>query len=92
MEQRRVLVLKQFEDAKKNGVIVKVTLTKYAESVSFEFKDDHTLEVIYSNSKKENYLWKFKRDLIFEIHFLDKISQLFLQRKNDPHHGIMLKV
>jgi hypothetical protein len=101
--------LKQFEVAKKNGVIVKVTLTKYAESVSFEFKDDYTLEVIYSNSKKENYLWKFKRDLIeiitveaenfnseiigvFEIHFLDKISQLFLQRKNDPHHGIMLKV
>lgn len=101
--------LKQFEYAEKNGVIVTVTLTKYADVVSFEFKDNQTLEVIYSNAKKENYLWKFKRDLIeitavdtqnfnaeiigvFEIHFQDKISQLFLQRKNDPHHGIMLKV
>lgn len=86
-----------------------VTLTKYADIVSFDFKDDQTLEVIYSDSKKEKYFWKFKRDLIeitaveaenfnsemigvFEIHFQDKISQLFLQRKNDPHHGIMLKV
>ena len=101
--------LKQFEYAEKNGVIVTVTLTKYADVVSFEFKDNQTLEVIYSNAKKENYLWKFKRDLIeitavdtqnfnaeiigvFEIHFQDKISQLFLQRKNDLHHGIMLKV
>ena len=101
--------LKQFEYAEKNGVIVTVILTKYADVVSFEFKDNQTLEVIYSNAKKENYLWKFKRDLIeitavdtqnfnaeiigvFEIHFQDKISQLFLQRKNDLHHGIMLKV
>jgi hypothetical protein len=101
--------LKQFENAEKNGVIVTVTLTKYADVVSFEFKDNQTLEVIYSNARKENYLWKFKRDLIeitavdtqnfnaeiigvFEIHFQNKISQLFLQRKNDPHHGIMLKV
>jgi hypothetical protein len=100
--------LKQFEQAEKDGVNVKVTLTKYADRVSFEFKNDQTLEVIYSDKKKENYVWKFKRDLVeitttatdynpeilglFEIHFLDKISQLFLQRKNDPHHGIMLKV
>ncbi|MCF6142372.1 DUF5673 domain-containing protein [Flavobacterium sp. K77] len=101
--------LKQFENVEKNGVIVTVTLTKYADIVSFEFKDNQTLEVIYSNARKENYLWKFKRDLIeitavdkqnfnaeiiglFEIHFQNKISQLFLQRKNDPHHGIMLKV
>lgn len=100
--------LKQFEYAEKNGGIVTVTLTKYAEVVSFEFKDNQTLEVVYSNARKENYLWKSKRDLIeitavdtqnfnaliiglFEIHFQDKISQLFLQRKNDPHHGIMLK-
>jgi hypothetical protein len=99
--------LKQFEQAEKNGVIVTVTLTKYADSVSFEFKNDQTLEVIYSDKKMEHYVWKFKRNLIeitssetnynpeivgvFEIHFLDKISQLFLQRKNDPHHGIMLK-
>jgi hypothetical protein len=101
--------LKQFENVEKNGVIVTVTLTKYADIVSFEFKDNQTLEVIYSNARKENYLWKFKRDLIeitavdtqnfndeiigvFEIHFQNKISQLFLQRINDPHHGIMLKV
>jgi hypothetical protein len=100
--------LLQFEQAEKEGVIVKVTLTKFADSVTFEFKNDHTLEVIYSDKKKEQYVWKFKRDLIeitsseknfnpeivglFEIHFHDKISQLFLQRKNDPHHGIMLKV
>lgn len=101
--------LKQFEDAEKNGVVVTINLTKYAEIVSFEFKDNMTLEVIYSNSKKENYLWKTKRNLIeitsveaqncnseiigvFEIHFQDKISQLFLQRKNDTHHGIMLKL
>ncbi|MFV8270251.1 hypothetical protein ACNQGP_09990 [Flavobacterium sp. GT2N3] len=100
--------LKQFEQAEKDGVVVTVTLTKYADSVSFEFKNDRTLEVIYSDKKKEYYGWKLKRDLIeitssetnynpeilgvFEIHFHDKISQLFLQRKNDPHHGIMLKV
>ena len=101
--------LKQFEYVEKNGVVVTVTLTKYADVVSFDFKDNQTLEVIYSNAKKENYLWKFRRNLIeiksvdiqnfnaeiigvFEIHFQDKISQLFLQRKNDPHHGIMLKL
>ncbi|TDD77572.1 hypothetical protein [Flavobacterium caseinilyticum] len=101
--------LKQFEYAEKNGVIVTVTLTKYADVVSFEFKDNQTLEVIYSNAKKENYLWKYKRNLIeitsvdtqnfnaeiigaFEIYFQDKMSQLFLQRKNDPHHGIILKL
>jgi hypothetical protein len=101
--------LKQFEDVENNGVVVTVTLTKYADVVSFDFKDNQTLEVIYSNAKKENYLWKFRRNLIeiksvdiqnfnaeiigvFEIHFQDKISQLFLQRKNDPHHGIMLKL
>jgi hypothetical protein len=101
--------LKQFENVENNGVIVTVTLTKYADVVSFDFKDNQTLEVIYSNVKKENYLWKFRRNLIeiksvdiqnfnaeitgvFEIHFQDKISQLFLQRKNDPHHGIMLKL
>lgn len=100
--------LKQFEYAEKTGVVVTVTLTKYADVVSFEFKDNKTLEVVYSNAKKENYLWNFKRNLIeisatdtqnfnaeiigvFEIHFLEKVSQLFLQRKNDPHHGIMLK-
>ena len=93
----------------KNGVIVTVTLTKYADVVSFEFKDNQTLEVIYSNAKKENYVWKYKRNLkeitsvdtqnfnaeiigACEIYFQDKISQLFLQRKNDPHHGIMLKL
>lgn len=101
--------LKQFEDVENNGVVVTVTLTKYADVVSFDFKDNQTLEVIYSNAKKENYFWKFRRNLIeiksvdtqnfnaeiigvFEIHFQDKISQLFLQRKNDPHHGIMLKL
>lgn len=101
--------LKQFEDVENNGAAVTVTLTKYADVVSFDFKDNQTLEVIYSNAKKENYLWKFRRNLIeiksvdiqnfnaeiigvFEIHFQDKISQLFLQRKNDPHHGIMLKL
>lgn len=101
--------LKQFEDVENNGVVVTVTLTKYADVVSFDFKDNQTLEVIYSNAKKENYLWKFRRNLIeiksvdtqnfnaeiigvFEIHFQDKISQLFLLRKNDPHHGIMLKL
>jgi hypothetical protein len=101
--------LKQFEDVENNGVVVTVTLTKYADVVLFDFKDNQTLEVIYSNAKKENYLWKFRRNLIeiksvdiqnfnaeiigvFEIHFQDKISQLFLQRKNDPHHGIMLKL
>lgn len=101
--------LKQFEDVENNGAVVTVTLTKYADVVSFDFKDNQTLEVIYSNAKKENYLWKFRRNLIeiksvdiqnfnaeiigvFEIHFQDKISQLFLQRKNDPHHGIMLKL
>jgi hypothetical protein len=101
--------LKQFEDVENNGVVVTVTLTKYADVVSFDFKNNQTLEVIYSNAKKENYLWKFRRNLIeiksvdiqnfnaeiigvFEIHFQDKISQLFLQRKNDPHHGIMLKL
>ncbi len=100
--------LKQFEYAEKTGVVVTVRLTKYADVVSFEFKDNKTLEVVYSNAKKENYLWNFKRNLIeisatdtqnfnaeiigvFEIHFLEKVSQLFLQRKNDPHHGIMLK-
>ncbi len=100
--------LKQFEDAERNGSVVTVTLVKYAENVTFEFKEDQTLEVIYSPSKKETYSWKIKRELIeitsndsenfnseivgvFEIHFQDKISQLFLQRKNDAHHGIMLK-
>lgn len=29
---------------------------------------------------------------LYSLHYLDKISQLFLQRKNDPHNGIMLKV
>jgi hypothetical protein len=101
--------LKQFEDAKKNGAIVTVTLKKYADLVSFEFKDNQTLEVIYSDSKKESYLWKFTREFIeitavdsmnlnveitgiFKIYFQDNISQLFLERKNDPHNGITLKM
>lgn len=101
--------LKQFEEAEKNSAIVTVTLTKYADLVSFEFKDNQTLEVIYSDSKKESYLWKFTREFIeitavdsmnlnvditgiFKIYFQDKISQLFLERKNDPHHGITLKM
>jgi len=101
--------LKQFEDAKKNGAIVTVTLKKYADLVSFEFKVNQTLEVIYSDSKKESYLWKFTREFIeitavdsknlnveitgiFKIYFQDKISQLFLERKNDPHNGITLKM
>ncbi|AWI24414.1 hypothetical protein [Flavobacterium pallidum] len=100
--------LKQFEDAEKKGAVVTVTLVKYADNVTFDFKEDQTLEVIYSASKTEKYFWEFKGDLmeiksdgsqnfnpeilgIFEVHFQDKISQLFLQRKNDPHHGIMLK-
>lgn len=101
--------LKQFEEAEKNSAIVTVTITKYADLVSFEFKDNQTLEVIYSDSKKESYLWKFTREFIeitavdsmnlnvditgiFKIYFQDKISQLFLERKNDPHHGITLKM
>lgn len=44
--------LKQFEYAEKNGGIVTVTFTKYAEVVSFEFKDNQTLEVVYSNARK----------------------------------------
>jgi hypothetical protein len=101
--------LKQFEDAEKNSAIVTVNLTKYADLVSFEFKDNQTLEVIYSDSKKEGYLWRFTREFIeitavdsmnlnveitgiFKIYFQDKISQLFLERKNDPLHGITLKM
>lgn len=44
--------LKQFEYAEKNGGIVTVTFTIYAEAVSFEFKDNQTLEVVYSNARK----------------------------------------
>ncbi len=99
----------QFEEAKKEGVVITVTITKFVENVSFKFNSDSTLEVIYSESKREKYFWKTtNRDLIeitfadsnnynsrilglFEIHFLDKISQLYLQRENEPHNDIMLK-
>lgn len=99
---------KEFQDTKKNKNVITVTLVKYAENVTFEFKKDRTLEVIYSTSKTETYLWKFTQDLleitsenyqsvnsdilgVFEIYNLESISQIFLQRKNDPHHGIVLK-
>lgn len=111
ISQNRIVhqwTLKQFEKAEKNGVIVTVTLTQFADNVYFIFRNDHTLEVLYSDKKKEYYVWNYNRNFIeiiasdtnfnseilgkFELHFLDKVSQLFLQRKNDPHHGIMLKV
>ncbi|MBX2933318.1 MAG: hypothetical protein KF825_03675 [Ferruginibacter sp.] len=96
----------QFERVEKNGLSVTVNKTKYADSITFEFKPDQTLTVVYPASKTENYNWRFKRKFIvitstginnpaipgiYEIHFLDKISQLFLQRRRQPHNGIMLR-
>ena len=98
----------QFEEAKKEEVVVTVTLTKYVENVSFQFNSDYTLDVIYSDSKKEKYFWKTNSNLIeispvdsenynsrivgeFEIYYMDNISKLYLEIKNKPHHGIMLK-
>lgn len=98
--------LLQFEHVEKKGLTVSVKKTKYTDSVTFEFKPDQTLTVVYPASNTENYTWKFKRKFIvitstgnynpdipgiYEIHFLDKISQLFLQRRRKPHNGIMLK-
>ena len=54
----------QFEEAKKEEVVVTVTLTKYVENVSFQFNSDYTLDVIYSDSKKEKYFWKTNSNLI----------------------------
>ena len=54
----------QFEEAVKEGVVVTVTLTKYVENVSFQFNSDYTLDVIYSDSKKEKYFWKTNSNLI----------------------------
>jgi hypothetical protein len=42
--------------------------TKYADVVSFEFKDNFRSDLF--KRWKENYLWKFKHDLI-EITALD---------------------
>ena len=101
--------LEQFEEVERKNGMTTISKTKYAENVIFEFKKDQTLEVVYSDSKIENYTWKIKKKYIeilplnnlnfnseisgtFEIYFHDKISQVFLQRKNDPHHGIMLKI
>ena len=98
----------QFEEAKRENGIVKVTKTKFVENVYFEFKKNDTLVVIYSDSKKEKYIYKFERKTVvinavnsenynsnilgeFEINFPLTGSLLFLQRKNNPHNGIMLK-
>jgi hypothetical protein len=43
---------------------------------------------ISSENKKDPYP---KIIGVFEIHYLDNISGLFLQRRNKPHNGIMLK-
>ena len=100
--------LEQFEEVERKDGMTTIYKTKYAENVTFEFKKDETLEVVYSDSRIENYTWKITKRYIeilpsnnlnfnaeisgtFEIYFLHKILQLFLQRKNDPHHGIMLK-
>lgn len=98
--------LLQFEQAEKKGLTISVKEIKYTDSVTLEFKPNQTLTVVYPASKAEIYTWKFKRKFIvitskgnynpdipgiYEIHFLDKISQLFLQRRRQPHNGIMLK-
>lgn len=100
--------LEEFQQLKKNGNIITVNKTKYAENISFEFKENEALIVTYSNSKQEKYLWKFKGNNveivssnlqiynseiigIFELYFM-KNNLLFLQRRNDPHHGILLKM
>lgn len=70
------LLLKQWElvdfetvDSSSDKMIV--TLTKYADKVRFNFSEDFYLQVVYSETKKEIYKWKFKRKFTIEITPLD---------------------
>ena len=98
----------EFQKVGRKDNIITVNKTKYAENISFEFKDSEELIVSYSNTKQEKYLWKFIGNTVeiitlnsqsynseivgrFELYYM-KNSELFLQRRNDPHHGILLKL
>jgi len=70
------ILLKQWElvdfetvDSSSDKMIV--TLTKYADKVRFNFSEDFYLRVVYSETKKEIYKWKFKRKFTIEITPLD---------------------
>jgi hypothetical protein len=54
----------EYQEAEKSGSVVTVTLTRYVDAISFEFKSEGGLEVVFSDSKIEYYGFKFKRDMI----------------------------
>jgi len=66
--------LLQFEESKRNGNVITIIQTKYADVVSFEFKENKTLEVIYSDSKMETYFWKYQRE---SIEITPELTNLF---------------
>jgi glycogen debranching enzyme len=59
-----------------------------AESQTFTWTIRKDLLEISSENEKNAYP---KIVGVFEVHYLDSVSRLFLQRKNKPHNGIMLK-
>ena len=97
----------QFEEIHKDGNNVTICTEKAVENVLFIFNSDYTLDVISNLKKEKYSwkLKKYLIEInsiepesknakilgVFEIKFLDNIFQLFLQRKNESHNGIMLK-
>ena len=100
-------VFEQFEHARRSGEMLIVTKTGYVEEVHFIFNRDYTLDVIYSDSKKEKYNWKVNRNQIKisksnelgqNEKIVDHLEINFLAacnevflERNEPHDGIMLK-
>jgi septum formation inhibitor-activating ATPase MinD len=100
-------VFEQFEQARQSGDMLIVTKTGYVDEVHFIFNSDYTLDVIYSDSKKEKYNWKINRyqikifpanELIQNEKISDNFEINFLAvcnqvflERNQPHDGIMLK-
>ncbi|MDX1471107.1 MAG: hypothetical protein R3213_06395 [Flavobacteriaceae bacterium] len=100
--------LQAFEEPVINKDSVSVIKTTYPKPVYFKFEVNGELEVDYSDSLIESYVWKFVNTNVikispnnsprinskilgeFEVHFLSRSSNLFLQRRNTNHNGIML--
>ena len=68
-------LFEQFEQVKRSEEKTIITNTIYADSVFFIFNEDNTLDVIYSELKREKYEWKMRR------------GQLQILAKKDQDHN-----
>lgn len=77
-----------FFEFKANQKLIVVYSDTKRENYTWKLKKRKIVEI--TSEELEGYNSKILGE--FEIHYLEDISQLFLQRKNTPHNGIMLKL